>query len=416
MNERAYSFDSQLASLQQSQPNRLASLAKKTLFKLLADSEEGYLVCKEQGQKIASFGNPEHELKAEINIADTRFYRSALTGGSCAVGESFIEGWWSSPNITQLVQFFARNLSTLDRWENRLGWLLKPVSLYRKQQRKNSRQQAKRNILAHYDLGNELYQRMLDERMQYSSALFNSPQENLTQAQINKLQRLCEQLELTESDHLLEIGSGWGGLAIYAAQHYGCQVTTTTISDAQYNYAKAKIDEAGLSDQIQLLNRDYRELQGHYDKIVSVEMIEAVGEKYLPTFFKQVNDLLKPGGKLIMQAITIADQRYKSYAAGEDFIQKHIFPGGFLPSITLLSQLFNKHSCLVIRDVFDIGQDYARTLACWRNNFLAHQKDLQELGYDERFSRLWLFYLAYCEGGFLERRISTVQLLAEKSR
>lgn len=416
MNERTCSFEPATNALQQTDPGRLANIAKKALFKLLENGNQGYLIWKEQGQQIASFGQPDHALQAEINVIDRRFYSRALTGGSCAAGETFVDGYWSSPDLTQLVCFFARNLDTLDRWENRLGWLFKPLVLLRKKQRANSRQQAKRNILAHYDLGNELYQQMLDEQMQYSSAWFKNTDDSLTQAQSNKLQRLCDQLELKATDHLLEIGSGWGGLAIFAAKHYGCRVTTTTISDAQYTYAKAAIEKAGVSGQIELLNQDYRQLEGHFDKIVSVEMIEAVGEKYMPVFFSRVNSLLKPGGKLIIQAITIADQRYKSYAAGEDFIQKHIFPGGFLPSICVFSQMLNRFSDMVIRDVHDLGLDYARTLACWRDNFITHRQQLSQLGYDERFSRLWLFYLAYCEGGFLERRISTVQLLAEKPR
>lgn len=393
---------------------RLSIMTRNALFKLLSKSDEGYLAIREKGRLVAEFGNSSDELHADIDISNPRFYSRVLLGGSCAAGESFIDGWWTTSNLTTLIQFFARNLSTLDRWENRFNWVIQPFKKVRQLSRRNSHTQAKQNILAHYDLGNELYRLFLDEKMQYSSAIYNSATDSLAEAQNNKLHRLCQQLELCPQDHLLEIGSGWGGLAIFAARHYGCRVTTTTISDAQYEYAKQAIIDAGLEDKIELLNHDYRQLEGSYDKIVSVEMIEAVGEKYLPVFFKKANNLLKPGGKLILQAITIADQRLHCYANGEDFIQKHIFPGGFLPSISLMGQLISQHTNLVIRDLHDIGIDYARTLAHWRQQLIENHNQLSQKGFDERFMRLWLFYLGYCEGGFLERRISTVQLLATK--
>jgi cyclopropane-fatty-acyl-phospholipid synthase len=414
MNERSSSLQPVNKSQQLGINDRLNNFAKSALFKLLSKPETGYLSVKEDGSIIAEFGDPSDKLQADINITNNRFYSRVLLGGSCAAGESFIDGWWSTSNLTTLVQFFARNLSTLDSWENSFSWLLQPLSKLRKRSRRNSHKQAKQNILAHYDLGNDLYTLFLDDQMQYSSALFNAATDSLAQAQSNKMHRLCQQLELSAQDHLLEIGSGWGGLAIFAARHYGCTVTTTTISDAQFSYAKKAITKAGLENKIELLNSDYRELEGSYDKIVSVEMIEAVGEKYLPVFFEYANNLLKPGGKIILQAITIADQRSQSYASGEDFIQKHIFPGGFLPSINIMSQLISKHTELIIRDLHDIGFDYARTLALWRERLLENSHLLSQKGFDDRFIKLWLFYLGYSEGGFLERRISAVQLLATK--
>ncbi|MFT5529619.1 MAG: cyclopropane-fatty-acyl-phospholipid synthase, partial [Alteromonadaceae bacterium] len=221
-------------------------------------------------------------------------------------------------------------------------------------------------------------------------------------------------LSLCEGEHLLEIGTGWGGLAIYAAQNYGCKVTTTTISDAQFDYAKSKIDELSLGDKITLLKEDYRNLTGSFDKVVSIEMIEAVGYEYLPSFFQQCNDRLKEGGKLLIQSITIADQRFDYYKNNVDFIQRYIFPGGFLPSINILSQHITSHSSLVIESLDDIGLDYARTLADWRTNFLSSWPNLSTLGYDNTFKRLWLYYFAYCEGAFLERSTSTVHLVARK--
>ncbi len=396
------------------QADRYAALMRYCLFKVLERAIDGCLVIKEQGAKVAVFGRRQAAVQAEVEVLDPRLYARMLLGGSSGAGEAYVEGWWTTPDITAVVRFFALNLPVLDELKQRFGWLTLPVQWLRQVSRINTRSRAKRNILSHYDLGNDLYRAFLDAQMQYSSAIYCSPHETLEQAQHNKLQRICEQLKLREGDHLLEIGSGWGGLAIFAAEHYGCQVTTTTISDAQYRYASEAIIEAGLTEKIRLLNRDYRELEGQYDKLVSVEMVEAVGHRYLPGFFKKLNALLKPGGLLMMQAITIADQRYDSYRRGEDFIQKHIFPGGFLPSISAITGLMADKTDLVMRDLMDIGVDYARTISAWRENLFNHRQELYELGYDDRFMKLWSYYFGYCEGGFLERRISAVQLLAEK--
>ena len=302
-----------------------------------------------------------------------------------------------------------------DYWDSRFGWLLKPFKVLRYLKRANTKRQAKKNILAHYDLGNELYSSFLDPKMQYSSAIYKAADESLAEAQTNKLRRICEKLQLKEGDHLLEVGSGWGGLAIFAAKHYGCKVTTTTISDEQFQFAKAEIDKQGLQKDIDILSKDYRLLEGQYNKVVSVEMIEAVGKKYLSDYFKKLNALLKPNGLLMLQAITIADQRYKAYSRSEDFIQKHIFPGGFLPSLNLMSKIIGNSTELVIRDIFDIGLDYAKTLSHWHKNLRDKKDLLNSKGYDEQFFNLWSYYLGYCEGGFLERRISAAQILASKA-
>ena len=391
------------------------ALLRALLLKVLSKASEGHFVLKENGTIIAEVGSPSADLQAEADVLDQRAYERALLGGNTAAGEAYVDGWWTSPDITQVTRFFSRNLSMMDYWDSRFGWLLKPFKTMRYLRRLNSKRQAKKNILAHYDLGDELYQTFLDSKMQYSSAIFDVESNSLEEAQVNKLTRICDQLKLREDDHLLEVGSGWGGLAIFAAENYGCQVTTTTISDNQYRYAKNKIDAAGLSNKINLLSDDYRLLQGKFEKVVSVEMIEAVGKKYLSGYFQKLNDLLKPGGLLMLQAITIADQRLKSYSSNEDFIQKHIFPGGFLPSVYLISKILADSTELVMRDFRDIGLDYSKTLSHWHKNLLEKKDALNQLGYDDQFYNLWTYYLGYCEGGFLERRISASQMLMSKA-
>jgi cyclopropane-fatty-acyl-phospholipid synthase len=353
-------------------------------------------------------------LLGRINIHDSSVYKDFVKGGSIGVAEAFIAGKWSSPNLTTVIRIFARAQQEVDSLEKKSPWLtrLKYALLHRRN--RNSQAGSKKNILAHYDLGNELYSRFLDPEMMYSSAIYPNEKANLAQAQVHKMSTICQRLELTADDHLLEIGTGWGGLAIYAAQHYGCKVTTTTISDAQYEYAKNRIEQLGLDDKITLLKQDYRDLTGEYDKLVSIEMIEAVGFEYLPSFFKQCNERLKPGGKLLIQSITIADQRFEHYKHNVDFIQRYIFPGGFLPSITVLTQNLTQYTDLVTESINDIGLDYARTLADWREAFLQSWPELIPYGYDEKFKRLWLYYFAYCEGAFLERSTSTVHLVARK--
>ena len=395
--------------------SKKVALLRALLLKVLSKASEGHFVLKENGTIIAEVGSPSADLQAEADVLDQRAYERALLGGNTAAGEAYVDGWWTSPDITQVTRFFSRNLSMMDYWDSRFGWLLKPFKTMRYLRRLNSKRQAKKNILAHYDLGDELYQTFLDSKMQYSSAIFDVESNSLEEAQVNKLTRICDQLKLREDDHLLEVGSGWGGLAIFAAENYGCQVTTTTISDNQYRYAKNKIDAAGLSNKINLLSDDYRLLQGKFEKVVSVEMIEAVGKKYLSGYFQKLNDLLKPGGLLMLQAITIADQRLKSYSSNEDFIQKHIFPGGFLPSVYLISKILADSTELVMRDFRDIGLDYSKTLSHWHKNLLEKKDALNQLGYDDQFYNLWTYYLGYCEGGFLERRISASQMLMSKA-
>lgn len=377
----------------------------------------------EYGQIEIIDGNERHffpahgangQITGKIRVHDASLYRDFVKGGSIGAAEAFIDGKWSSPDLLSVIRIFAKAQQQTDDLENQKSFINKIKNAIFHRKNKNSQTGSKRNILAHYDLGNELYTRFLDPEMMYSSAIYPSADASLADAQLHKLETICQRLDLNENDHLLEIGTGWGGLAIYAAKNYGCKVTTTTISDAQFDYAKNRIERLGLTDKITLLKKDYRELTGEYDKLVSVEMIEAVGYEYLPSFFQQCNDRLKAGGKLLIQSITIADQRFDYYRNNVDFIQRYIFPGGFLPSVTVLSEHITKHSNLVVESLSDIGLDYAKTLADWRTSFLNSWSELTQFGYDEKFKRLWLYYFAYCEGAFLERSTSTVHLVARK--
>jgi cyclopropane-fatty-acyl-phospholipid synthase len=395
---------------------RCRSLVFSVLSKLdygtleLVENEKHYTF----PQRVAGQSEATDKVKGKMNIHDASVYKDFIRGGSIGAAEAFIEGKWSSPDLTSVIRIFAKAQQQTDDLEQKSTWFNKLKNKVIHWRNKNSQSGSKRNILAHYDLGNELYTRFLDPQMQYSSAVYPDAKSTLAEAQTFKLKSICDRLELTSDDHLLEIGTGWGGLAIFAAKHYGCKVTTTTISDAQFEYANEKVKKHGLDDKITLLKKDYRELTGKYDKLVSIEMIEAVGYEYLPSFFQQCNDRLKEGGKLLIQSITIADQRFDYYRNNVDFIQRYIFPGGFLPSITSLTQHMTQHTSLVTESIHDIGLDYARTLADWRKAFLNSWNELVTFGYDENFKRLWLYYLAYCEGAFLERSTSTVHLVARK--
>lgn len=388
--------------------------AKAILLKIFSKLPYGFMTIKENSVLVGRFGDESSDLRAEINFLDPSVYRRLLFGGSVASGETYTENMWETPNLTNAVQIFARNLPILDDWEAKMSWIATPIRLISHVQRSNSTQQAKKNISAHYDLGNKLYTRFLDESMMYSAAIYPSEETTLAEAQQVKLKAICDKLRLNENDHLLEIGTGWGALAIFAAKNYGCKVTTTTISEEQYSYAQDWVEKEGLSKQVSVIKKDYRLLEGQFDKLVSIEMIEAVGRKYLPNFFEKCSSLLKQQGLMLLQSITIDDRRFENYSKDVDFIQKHIFPGGFLPSQFEINRHLKKYTDLMIRDLHDIGLDYARTLADWHKLLLQNRKVLATDGYDDRFIRMWQYYLSYCEGGFLERTISTVQLVLSK--
>lgn len=366
------------------------------------------------GSRNQKFGADNAELSAEIKILDHTFYRRVVWGGSIGAGEAYVEGLWESENLTNLIRIMALNIGLLNKIEQRFSWLFQPLTTLKHQLNSNSKSGSKKNILSHYDLGNEMYQSFLDPTMMYSSAIYPNSSTSLEEASVHKLEEICKKLDLKSTDHLIEIGTGWGGFAIHAAKNYGCHVTTTTISDAQFKEAEKRIKAEGLEQKITLLKKDYRELDGEYDKLVSIEMIEAVGEKYLSVFFRKCSNLLKKDGKMLIQAITIRDQTYKQYARSVDFIQKHIFPGGFLPSNSMMLDILAKKTDLVVRKIDDFGFDYARTLQDWRERFNASFDTIKQYGFDDAFKRLWNFYLCYSEGGFRERTVSVVHILATK--
>ena len=413
INSQTLALPVQLSSVQKTARNIafscLCKLQVGSLTVIESFSDEPALRVREQ------FGKPkEGQPSAIIEVKNPAFYARLLKGGSIAAGEAYMDGWWDSPNLTQLMELMALNLSALDSIESRSSLLSKLAYQVSHWLNRNTVANSAKNIEAHYDLSNDLYQTFLDPRMLYSSAVFNDDSDSLEQAQINKMERLCQQLKLTANDSVIEIGTGWGAMAIYMAETYGCHVTTTTISEQQYQYAKQAIEEKGLTDRITLLKKDYRLLEGEFDKLVSIEMIEAVGKQFLTSYIQKCQSLLKPGGLMAIQAITIADERYDYYSNNVDFIQKYIFPGGFLPSITALTQATTKHSDLVLRDLFDIGQDYARTLSHWYERFNIAQEQVYQLGFDERFIRMWNYYFCYCEGGFRAKSISTVHMTFQR--
>ncbi len=365
---------------------------------------------------LRQFGDTHAKLKGQIQVNDDSFYKDVLASGSIGAAEAYIAGKWSSPDLTQLIEIMALNQAQLDKLESQTRWLSRIKKIITHFSNRNTQQGSKRNILAHYDIGNELYTRFLDKEMQYSCGIYSQQAQELESAQVLKMHTICERLELKSEDRVIEIGTGWGGLAIFMAQHYGCHVTTTTISDAQYDYAVSRVNDLGLADKVTLLKQDYRTLDGQYDKLVSIEMIEAVGHEYLPNFFATCSGLLKSDGKMLIQSITIADSRYESYRKSTDFIQKYIFPGGCLPSIAQMSHQIASQTDMVVEQIDDIGLHYARTLYDWRLKFEQAWPELVELGYSQEFKRLWLFYLCYCEGAFRQRVISTHHLVARKPR
>ena len=395
--------------------NKLAGYSKRIILKMLEKLEVGSLKVID-GDEIHCFGNENEAspLNAVIYVKNFECYKKVLFSGTIGVGEAFMKGWWYADNLTAVIRIFVANQEKLNNMDSKASYVFKKVSSWLEKLSPNSLTGSKKNIAAHYDLSNDFYSLFLDKTMMYSSAIFADEKMSLQEASEYKLQHICERLNLNETDHLLEIGSGWGGLAIYAAKHYGCKVTTTTISRAQYEFAKSRIEEEGLTEQINLLEQDYRLLNGKYDKLVSIEMIEAVGYKYYKQYFSVCNRLLKDDGAMLIQAITTTDQRYHQQKDRIDFIRRYVFPGGCLPSNAEILCNTAKYTNLHLVGLEDITLDYARTLAEWRDNFFNQLSSVKDMGFSDAFVRLWDFYLCYCEGGFRERVINTSQFLFHK--
>jgi cyclopropane-fatty-acyl-phospholipid synthase len=393
----------------------LQRIGRRLFLKKLARLEHGEVTVVD-GARRHRFGRrtPEFGLHATVEILHPQTYADVAFGGSTGAGEAYMHGHWKSDDLTSLVQIFIRNRHVLDAIDSGSAVATAPLRRLLHIANRNSLNGSRRNIAAHYDLGNELFALFLGTTMAYSCGIFEREDATLDEAQLAKFERICRKLELSPADHLLEIGTGWGGLAIHAAQNYGCRVTTTTISKEQHEWAAAKIRAAGLSDRITLLLDDYRDLRGQFDKMISVEMIEAVGHHYLDTYIGQCSRLLKSHGAMLLQAITIRDQLYESAARGIDFIQRFVFPGSFLPSLSVIADSVRRVTDLKIFHLEDIGPHYATTLRTWRENFFARLPDVRRLGYPDTFVRMWDFYLSYCEGGCRERQMGDLQLLLTK--
>lgn len=362
------------------------------------------------------FGTPGSAPAARISVRAERLFRRVLTGSDIGLGESYVDGDWSSPDLVAFLRLAIRNLAlfedrnrlftTLGRWRDLLGH----------RRRANTRAGSRANIHAHYDIGNDFYRLFLDPSMAYSCAIYRSAGDTLEQAQFEKFDRICRKLRLGPADHVLEIGTGWGGFAAHAATRYGCCVTTTTISAEQYAAAAALFARMKLGpDRVRLLHEDYRDLRGRYDKLVSIEMFEAVGHRHYSTFFGQCDRLLAPDGTMALQTITVPDRRFRRYLATPDWIQKYIFPGGELASVSAILDTLARDTHLSLHHAEDIGAHYAHTLRAWRQRFLGRLDEVRALGFDDRFIRTWDYYLASCEAAFAERLVGNVQLVLSKA-
>lgn len=383
------------------------------LLKKLQSMQHGRITLID-GEQEQHFGDPDAGLRAVVLVQNPRFYRRAVLEGGLGIAQSLIDGDWSCHNLTALVRIFIRNLEVTDRFEGGMAWFRQCAARLGHWLRRNTRLGAARNIHAHYDLGNDFYRLFLDDTMSYSCGVFEQETDTMQEASLNKLDRVCRNLNLKPGDHLLEIGTGWGGLAVHAAQYYGCRVTTTTISQEQYNLAAERVDAAGLTDRVTLLLKDYRDLEGQYDKLVSIEMIEAVGAEFFETYFQKCSDLLKPDGMMLLQGIVIKDQRFKEYLKSVDFIRRYIFPGGCLPSVAAILETTSRVTDFRLLQLEDIAPHYAQTLRCWREAFHERIDAVRAQGYSESFIRMWDYYFCYCEAAFEERQCNTVQMLLAK--
>ncbi len=392
-------------------PSGFDQFARRAVRARLERVRNGQIVISEQGRHEA-FGDltDDMPLTTLLTIHDPAFFSEVAFGGPIGAAEAWIQGLWSCDELTSLVRILLRNRDVLNDMNRGAALLTRPVQRFLHRANRNTRSGSKRNIAAHYDLGNDFYSLWLDRTMMYSSAVFERPDMTLEEASLAKLDRVCRKLALQPGDRVLEIGTGWGGFAVYAAKHYGCHVTTTTISEEQYAYAKERVRKECLDDRVEVLQKDYRDLAGKYDKIVSIEMIEAVGHEYQARFFSRCSELLHPHGQMLLQSITIADQHFDAYVGSVDFIRRYVFPGGCLTSVTSMTDMLTRGTDMRVVHLEDIGPHYAQTLRVWRERFSARLDEVRAMGFGEEFIRMWLYYLCYCEGAFIERAIGNVQM------
>jgi len=392
---------------------RMTSFFKRILFKKLKGLKTGELTIID-GSEMHVFGMPKSELKATLTVSSQEFYVFLGSGGTNGAAEAFTAGYWSADNLVQLIQLIIRNKKTMEGLESGLARLTNPITKIIHRFRQNTLKGSKSNILAHYDLSNDFYKLWLDSTMTYSSGIFSNKKSSMQDASIEKLDRLCRKLNLNSDDHVLEIGTGWGSFATHAAKNYGCKVTTTTISDNQFNYVAELISKESLDSKITLLNKDYRVLEGTFDKVVSIEMIEAVGSDFVPGFFEKASSLLQKNGLMALQGITYNDPDFDAYKNSVDFIRKYIFPGSCLISAPQVEKAIKEKTDLIMVDSEDITLHYARTLEIWRKDFEKVLPQVRELGFSDPFIRIWIFYLVYCEAGFLENLIGDFQFIFAK--
>jgi cyclopropane-fatty-acyl-phospholipid synthase len=395
------------------QPGPFDGWARERVFALLETIEGGHLTIVEPGG-TRRFGDPAHQPRAKVFVRNPRLYGALALRGAMGGAEAYMDGDWESDDLSAVIRIMARNRSALEAFGKCLSWLAKPSLALFHRFRRNTVAGSRRNIADHYDLGNEFFELFLDPTMMYSSGFFHDERTSMEEASAIKLERICQKLDLGPDDHVLEIGSGWGGFAIHAARHYGCRVTTTTISRAQHELASQRVREAGLSDRIEVLLQDYRALEGEYDKLVSIEMIEAVGHENLGEFMRVCGQRLRDDGCAVIQAITIADRDYEADRRSVDFIKRYIFPGGQLVSVAAVSEAAARESSLRMTHMEDFGPHYAETLRRWRETMYRNLEKIRALGLPERFLRMWEYYFCYCEAGFDERNIGVAQIVFEQ--
>ena len=404
-----------LKKLRQSERLQRAPISRSVIVAILSKLRGCNLTLEDKWDcLLCGDHDDENDLTTVLRVSNPDFYRHLVSLGELGAADTYGDGYWDCDDLTVLFQMFIRNSSASKSFTGFASKLRGQFRNIHRYFQRNNRQRSRRNIHAHYDLGNEFFQMFLDESLNYSSAVFDHSSQTLHDASINKMDQLCKDLELVSKDHLVEIGTGWGAFAIHAAMKYGCRVTTTTISDAQYRFVMQKVQDLGLQNQITVLNDDYRDIEGVYDKLVSIEMIEAVGHEYLPIFFQKCNSLLAPGGKMSLQAILMNDLHYDAYLKSTDFIREFIFPGACLPCQRVIDDILDKKTELSIVHSNDITAHYVKTLRCWLDTLIARKREILDLGFDERFLRIWAYYLCYCEAGFKERHCTTVQIKLQR--